>query len=243
MAVVFAWASGLLWGDAVKLPFLPDELAHSTNEFAANMQTTGRSAVLFLVALIYAPARGFFVLQATLNDMFGVRAVRGPGPVAMVRRKGMAFASAALTFVALFVILYLDTWLRGAAAAAMGLDGPSWFDAVNEMLVLTVLLALVYRLLPDVHIGWRELWVGAAATALLLLLGKVGIAQYLAATSRTVLYGAASSVIAILLFVYYAANALLFGAAFTSVFAEERGAPITPAAGAVRIVKQRVEGE
>lgn len=100
---------------------------------------------------------------------------------------------------------------------------------------LTLAIALVYRILPDAKIAWRDVWIGAGVSALLFLLGNHLIGWYLAATSVTSVYGAAGSIVIVLLWVYYSSQVVLFGAEFTRVFAKHRGAPLQPKEHAVRV--------
>jgi membrane protein len=100
---------------------------------------------------------------------------------------------------------------------------------------LTLAIALVYRILPDAKIAWRDVWVGAGVSALLFLLGNHLIGWYLAATSVTSVYGAAGSIVIVLLWVYYSSQVVLFGAEFTRVYAKHRGSPLEPQENAMRI--------
>ena len=93
---------------------------------------------------------------------------------------------------------------------------------------LTLAIALVYRILPDVKIAWRDVWVGAGFSGLLLLLGNHLIGWYLAAAGIASVYGAAASIVIVLLWVYYSSQAVLFGAEFTRVYAKRHGSPLNP---------------
>ena len=90
---------------------------------------------------------------------------------------------------------------------------------------LTLATALVYRILPDVKIAWRDVWVGAGFSGFLFLLGNHLIGWYLAAAGIASVYGAAGSIVIVLLWVYYSSQVVLFGAEFTRVYAQHRGSP------------------
>jgi membrane protein len=105
---------------------------------------------------------------------------------------------------------------------------------------MTILFAAMFKFLPDAKIEWNDVWVGAVATATLFLLGKVAIALYVGNQGMEDSYGAAGSLVVILMWVYYSALIFLFGAEFTQAWAKQRGRGIVPDQGAVRIVK-RVE--
>src|SRR5262249_27635475 len=100
---------------------------------------------------------------------------------------------------------------------------------------ITLLFALIYKILPDVKIAWRDVWIGAAVTALLFTLGKYLISLYLGRSSTTSAFGAAGALVVILLWVYYSSQLFLFGAEFTRVYASKRGSPVVPAENAIPV--------
>ena len=104
--------------------------------------------------------------------------------------------------------------------------------------VVTTLFAFIFKVLPDARIEWRNVWTGAVVTALLFELGKFGLSFYLGRESTASSFGAAGSVVLILLWVYYASCILLFGAEFTQVYARETGHEILPSVGAVAVTAE-----
>jgi membrane protein len=107
--------------------------------------------------------------------------------------------------------------------------------------VITTLFAIIFKVLPDARVQWRHVIVGAIATAILFMAGKFGIGFYLGASKAGSAYGAAGSIIIILLWVYYSAIILYFGAEFTQVYAQFHGAQIQPNAYAVFVKEVPVE--
>jgi membrane protein len=99
--------------------------------------------------------------------------------------------------------------------------------------LMVLMFAAIYKILPDVLISWKDVWVGAAITALLLTAGRFLITLYLARSSLRSVYGAAGSLVMILLWVYYSAMIFLFGAELTQAYARRYGSNIRPARGAV----------
>jgi membrane protein len=95
--------------------------------------------------------------------------------------------------------------------------------------VITVLFAMIYKVLPDVKIAWRGVWIGAAITSLLFTLGKFLLGWYLGRSTTITAYGAAGSVVLVLLWVYYSAQILFFGAEITKVYAKRFGVRLRPA--------------
>jgi membrane protein len=113
-------------------------------------------------------------------------------------------------------------------------------ELVASGAILTLLCAATYRILPEVEIAWRDVWLGAAMTAALFLVGRALIGWYLSHAGVASRFGAAGSLVVFLMWVYYSAQIFLLGAEFTQVEAEARGRPIEPAPGARR-VKRTVE--
>jgi membrane protein len=130
----------------------------------------------------------------------------------------------AVVLILSVVVSAVLTALQGQFDRAMPLTGLV-FHALNVIVslgILTVMIGAVYKVLPDLHLRWRDVAVGALVTALLLSLGKLLIALYIGRTGIASSYGAAGSVVAVLLWIYYSAQIFLFGAEFTSVYAEYR---------------------
>src|SRR5690606_15132977 len=107
--------------------------------------------------------------------------------------------------------------------------------------IITLLFSIVFRTLPDGHVTWKDTFVGSGTTAILFMLGKFGISLYLTNSNVASAFGAAGSVIIILLWVYYSAIILYFGAEFTKVYARLHGKKITPNAYAVKIRKDVID--
>ncbi|HET6675614.1 MAG TPA: YihY/virulence factor BrkB family protein, partial [Nitrospiraceae bacterium] len=136
--------------------------------------------------------------------------------------------------------------------AAFGKWFGSWLPAPELVLqalnlvisfgVITVLFAMMFKLLPDARIAWSDVWVGAAITALLFTLGKFLIGLYLGKSNVASAYGAAGSLVILLVWVYYSAQILLFGAEFTQVYANTSGARIVPTDQAVATDPKKAGG-
>jgi membrane protein len=112
---------------------------------------------------------------------------------------------------------------------------------IFDFAVVTLLFAVIFKFLPDVKIQWRDVWFGAAMTAMFFAIGKWALGLYLGSGSAASAYGAASSLITLLLWVYYSSQILLFGAEFTQVYANRAGRKLTPDEHAVRIETREVE--
>ena len=118
-----------------------------------------------------------------------------------------------------------------------------WVNIAVSGLMATLLLAVTFKLLPDVYIRWREVWIGAIVTAVLFMTGKELIGLYLGRVPVTSAYGAAGSLVLIMLWIYYSAQILLLGAEFTQVYAYRSNAPVRPARGAISVTDRRDRDE
>jgi membrane protein len=105
-----------------------------------------------------------------------------------------------------------------------------FIDLVASLGFITLLFAMMFKLLPDMMIAWRNVWVGSFITALLFTVGKYLLGAYLGRSTLSSAYGAAGSFVVVLLWVYYSAQILLFGAASIRVYAKQHGSPIRPSA-------------
>jgi membrane protein len=104
-----------------------------------------------------------------------------------------------------------------------------------SFIVIALLFATIFKVLPDARIAWRDVWIGAISTTLLLLIGKFLIGLYLGQSNPGEAYGAAGSLAILLVWIYYSAMILFLGAEFTQVWADERGSGVKPEEGAVRV--------
>jgi len=124
----------------------------------------------------------------------------------------------------------------GAYLSHTMLGGEVLWQIANFFISLAVtalLLALIYKVIPDVKLRWRDVWVGALATAVLFTLGKFAIGMYVGRSTVASPFGAAGSVVALVVWVYYSAQIVFFGAELTQVWARQHGAKIEPTKNAV----------
>jgi membrane protein len=185
------------------------------------------------VAFVVAATGAFLELQAALNTIWRVKANPGAHFRAFVvdrlRSFGLVVAIGFLLMVSLAVtaaIAAFSAWLAPRSSSVPLLW--SGVQVVVSLVGTTTLFALLYRVLPDVHLGWRDVTTGAFVTAVLFTLGQVLIGLYLGQSSTASSYGAAGSVMILLLWVYYSCQILLLGAEFTRVYAEQRGTIVDP---------------
>lgn len=184
---------------------------------------SGLMATIIGVATLLIGATGVFVqLQRALNEIWEVPlgGKRGVMRTVLMRLEGL------LMVLALGLAAMLAVALQGALGAASSifgglLPGADWLWFVANLLlnlgIFTLVFAALFKLVPDAQMGWGEVWRGAFFTGLLAVLGQLALGYYLASASVSSAYGAAGTLVILVLFVYYSAQILLFGAEFTRV--------------------------
>jgi membrane protein len=191
-------------------------------------------------ALVIGATGAFGQLQDSLNTIWGVTTKPGKSIGAFLRDRFFSMAMVLAVGFLLLVSMALSAFVVAFAGYIGDLVAlPAWLvpllnDAMN-FVVISLLFGLIFKVLPDVKIRWRDVWVGAAGTALLFTLGKFLLGVYLAKQATASPYGAASAFVIILLYIYYASVILYFGAEFTQVYAKYRGSRFEPSKYAVRM--------
>lgn len=201
-------------------------------------------ATAISVITLFLGASGVFgQLQEALNTVWEVQADPNRGFLETLKDRFFSFTMVLgvgfLLLVSLLIsasLTAVDEFISGIAPGAIILT--RIINFVVSFAVITLLFALIYKVIPDVTIAWRDVWVGAVATAVLFSAGKWAISFYLGRAAPASAYGAAGSLIVILLWVYYSAQILFLGAEFTQVYASRYGAALAPERGAVPLTEQ-----
>jgi len=199
----------------------------------SNPRSNKLATVLAIVTML-AGASGFFAeLQDSLNTIWRVTApVRGIW--SFIKNRLLTFAMILVIGLLLLIALVLTAALQMAGKVLPGLrleENLSFLRLANigvTLLITTLLFAMIFKILPDVTIPWRDVWLGAMVTAALFTVGKYLISLYLGHAALSSAYGAAASLVVILVWIYYSTQILLFGAEFTRVYAARRGRHIFP---------------
>jgi membrane protein len=209
---------------------LQDMLAHTGASGGGWLAT-----VLGLITMLLGASGAFVQLQTSLNTIWKVTPKPGRTLWNIVRQRLLSFAVLALTAVLLLASIVINAvlvGLQGQLAGVLPAGSVAFWQAVYGLVsfvVIALLFAVIYKVLPDVIVAWRDVWVGAVVTALLFTLGKYVIGLYLGRSGVSSAFGAAGSLVAILVWVYYSALAVLLGAEFTRVYAECCGVQFIPA--------------
>ena len=205
--------------------------AATLGEAVVNAQQTtgsGVALVLGILTLLIGATGAFGQLQEALNTIWEVEPKKGAGIWRLVRSRLLSFGTIIGTGFLLLVSLTVSAGIGALVDAASNVEWMAPYlaslDIVASLIVITCLFALIFKLLPDTKIEWRDVWVGAGLTAILFVVGKFAIGFYLGVSDVGSAYGAAGSVIVILVWIYYSALILFFGAEFTQVWASDRAA-------------------
>jgi membrane protein len=197
----------------------------------------GAWATVIGVVFLMVTATTFFAeLQDAMNTVWKVKPKEGLGIWDTIRIRLLSLAVVLGTAFLLLVSLIVNAALAATGkyfhSAAASIPGGPWLwwavNAVLSLALITVLFALIFKLLPDAKVAWGDVWLGAGLTALLFSVGKYLIGLYLGQSSVTSSFGAAGSVVVILIWVYYSTQLLILGAEFTRVYARRRGSVPEP---------------
>lgn len=226
-------ASGYLYAQLAGL--LGAQGAEAVQAMVKGANDTGEGIVATVIGvglLVVGATTVFGELQSDLDRVWKAPAVKKPaGLWGLVRGRVLSFG-----LVVSIGFLLLVSLVVSAALAAFGewwsgaFEGFAWLlQALNFLLsfaVVTVMFALMYKILPRVHIGWRDVWIGAGVTALLFTIGKLLIGLYIGRSTVASSFGAAGSLAVLLLWMYYSAQIFLLGAEFTWVYAHRFGSRV-----------------
>lgn len=216
--------------------FMGADGAKVVQDLVENASRPGRGVIglsVGSVTFLLAATGVFLELQYALNTIFRVKQKAGSNISAFVKARLRSFGLVlSIGFVMLVSLAVSATLAATSQYFGTSITGATLvWQAVNIIVsfgVITVLFALIYRFLPDVKLLWRNVWIGSMMTAALFTVGKQVLAMYLGRSSTMSSYGAAGSVIVLLLWVYYSAQIILFGAELTRVYTERvHGTPRT----------------
>jgi membrane protein len=193
------------------------------------------ASLISLVILLAGASGAFFQVQHALNTIWDVPPEKTHGFWRTLKYHFQSFIMVLL--IAFLLIIFLI--LNGIIAVLIGYTGlgsqsnllPQMINLFSLFIALTILFAVIYRVIPDKMISWGDVWLGAAVTAFLFILGRYAIGFYLSFSNSGSTYGVAGSLIVLLLWIYYSAEIFLWGVEFTQVYARRVGSYVNEAAG------------
>jgi membrane protein len=213
----------------------------------ARNTSAGVAATVLSVLALFLGASGVFIqLQYAMNVIWEVERKPGRGIMGMVIDRFFAVIMVIAVGIIIIALMFGSSvmWtLTGYFKNILPIPSVFWqiFNYLVNFILLTPVFALILKVVPDVKIGWREVWVGAAFTGFLFSIGQLLIGLYLGHSSFTSSYGIAGAVLLLLVWIYYSAQIFLFGAEMTQVYARRYGKRIEPADNAISTRKEPPE--
>ncbi|MGV3705279.1 MAG: YihY/virulence factor BrkB family protein [Arcticibacter sp.] len=227
-----------------------NEAARQIQDMIKNLEKSGQttlSVIIGFVTLLVGATTVFGEMQDSINTIWKVKAKPKRGWVKLIKDRLLSSSLIVSIGFLLIVSLMVNGMLLALSDKLKSLLPDVTvilFNIINasiSFVVITILFGVIFKVLPDVKISWKGVRAGAIFTALLFMLGRVIIGIYIEKTSTGSAYGAAGSLIVILLWVYYTAAILYFGAEFTQAYAQFTGARIEPADYAVHVEQKETE--
>jgi membrane protein len=253
--VIALAVAGLVFGDEAARGALDDQLAglmgREGADFVAEAVEAAReprenalASLVGVVLLLFGASGVFGQLHDALNTIWEVAPKKEEGLLALVRSRFVSFTMVLGVGFLLLVSLVLSALLAGIASLfGGGAEEQAVVWSVVHFLasfaVVTVLFAMIYKVLPDVELAWSDVWIGALMTSLLFTVGKWLIGLYLGNSSVGSAFGAAGSLAVVLVWVYYSAQILFLGAEFTQVYAHRYGSGAVPAPQAEPVTEEK----
>jgi membrane protein len=227
---------------------LGDNAAMQVQDILANAQATHATTAGVIIGsiILFIGATGVFTeIQSSINYIWSVKAKPKKGWLKYLTNRLISFSLVVGLGFVLLVSLLINAFLSLLNKKIMerfpNVEYLNLFNTLIVLAVITTLFAVIYKVLPDATISWKDAWIGSSFTAILFLIGKFLIGFYLGRSNLGVTYGTAASIVVVLAWVYYSSVILYFGAEFTKVFALHSGEGIRPKSTAVFIIKQEAK--
>lgn len=191
-----------------------------------------KATIVALILVLVGSTTAFVMLKNALDRLWGIKTTSS-GLINILKSRLSSFVVVLFLGLIVFLSIILNSLISAVRLFLTGyVNIPFGLIALgNEVLMvflLTILFAMLFKILPDAKISWGDVWIGGAITALLFFLGRYLLGLYLGRSTISSAYGAAGSLVVILMWVYYSSQILFFGAAFTQVYARRYGTAIIP---------------
>ncbi len=216
-------------------------------ENAANEAAGRIVAIVGVALLLYGASNVFYQLKMALNVIWRIIPEPKNGLINYIKTRSLALFMVltlgflfVVAFALMFALTTLDDYLVEWLPAVGQLAAFYQFLVVLPMMI--ILVALLFKILPDAHLAWRDVWLGAVVTTLLLLVGIQVLSFVITRFFTGSVYGAAGSLVVLLYFVYYSAQMLFFGAEFTYVYANKYGSKVRPSSHATILIREERRG-
>ena len=252
LLVIILNVIGNIWGPEVVQGQMTDEFSTALGDDVAtaiegmisesqNKKKNTISTIIGIGTLVFGATGVFYHLKVSLNQIWSIK----PDPKAVLR-KILIDRARSFAFILVIGFLLLISFILTTVITALSGFISSYLpdvmlylayavDFILSIGIISILFALMFKYLPDARIGWKTVWIGGILTAFLFVLGKLLLSLYFAQMEPGSAYGAAESIVLILLWVSYSCLILFFGAEFTNVYAKRYGHGIQPSDIAVKI--------
>ncbi len=205
------------------------------------------STVLGIVVLLFGASGVFVELQSAMNTIWKVGPKAGQGVMTFIRHRFASFVMVLVVTLLLFTSLLLSAAFPFVGKYLTGtmLGGPLVWQSINiatSVAFASLLFALIFKVVPEVAVAWKYVWPGAFVTAILFTLGKLLLGFYIENSSVTTLYGAAGSLVALVIWVYCSSQIVFFGAELTEVYSRRVGTGIQPTEHALLLQRPTASG-
>lgn len=245
LLIILIWISENFFGEIGFQQEMNQEIAQSlgtdaaeninqiVNSFLVNENANLFMKIVGIGALIFGATTLFFQLQQALNDIWDVEAAPKKAYIKFITDR-----ASSLGLIIVIGFLIMITMILSSFISLANTYITKWFgyetyylmqiiNLVIGFLVVVILFALMFRTLPDLKISWKSVWSGAFFTAILFTIGKAGLSFYFSKFSPASAFGAASSIILIMLWINYTCRLILFGVSFTKIYSYKKGLPIS----------------
>ncbi len=232
--------------------FVGSDTALQIEEIIRNATTSKKASwasVVGVISLLIAATGVFGEIQDSINQIWRLKAKPRKGWLKIIVNRMLSFSMLISIGFILLVSLVINSvldFLSGQLSGFISYQAVYATSLINisiTFVTVSLLFGVIFKILPDARIKWRDITVGAIATAVLFMIGKFAIGVYLGNSNIRDSYGAASSIIVLLLWVYYSAAILYFGATFTRVYAQNKGRNIYPNDYAVWVKEVELENK
>lgn len=263
LLLIIIWLVGFLFGEYVEgqqgvqtevfeefAALFGAEVAQQIQQVIQKISVSNKSGLgigIGIITLIIGSTTIFMEIQDSINTIWKVKAKPQKGWLKMILNRALSFSMVVgLGFLLITSLIlngiigalssYINKYLPDISVYVM-----SWVNVGITFAIITILFGTIFSALPDARMRFRDVLGGALFTGMLFMLGRFLISIYMQFAAPASAYGAAGSVIVLLLWVYYSAAILYFGAEFTKIYAEKYGNGIKPSSYAVRVVQQEIE--
>lgn len=232
--------------------FIGGDATRQLQQIINHLELSGKTGVALIsgiIILLLGASSMFIEIQDSLNIIWRVKAKPKKGWLKLLQNRFLSFSLIISLGFLLLVSLIVNLLIKALSTRIehfLPFITVTLFDLINlavTLLVIATLFGIIFKFLPDVKIKWKDVRSGAIFTALLFMLGQYLIGLYIQYTAQGSAYGAAGSIVVILVWIYYTSAILYIGAEFTQVYAEAIGSRIEPAEYAVSVIQTEVENE